>query len=158
MSIVVAVCAMLHWSCLKASTVTSRSRWLHVYAHICTCNCIGSLILCVHPVSSHTHTNLIPLLPPLPLFDLSIPSPPSADSSHSPWLVLPPSSLMKTSPCLKNGFVGQPRCPLLRPTPQSPYKRSSSLPAPKGRGKRRTNPHRSRRAGPRAWHPNKGVM
>ena len=88
------------------------------------------------------------------------PSPPLP----SPPLLSPPlaSSLIKISPCSKSGSADQPRSLLLRPTPQSPYKRSSPLPMPRGRGKGRrkktTNPHRNRRAEPRVWHPNKGVM
>ena len=56
------------------------------------------------------------------------------------YCCLPPlpstSSLIKISPCSKSGSADQPRSLLLRPTPQSPYKRSSPLPMPRGRGKR----------------------
>ena len=91
------------------------------------------------------HTTLYCCLPPLP-------SPPLPSTS----------SLIKISPCSKSGSADQPRSLLLRPTPQSPYKRSSPLPMPRGRGrgrrKKTTNPHRNRRAESRVWHPNKGVM
>ena len=109
--------------------------------------CLPPLLLL--PLTSHT--TLYCRLPPLP--PLPSPSSPPLPS---------PSSLIKISPCSKSGSADQPRSLHLRPTPQSPYKRSSPLPMPRGRGRGRrnktTNPHRNRRAEPRVWHPNKGVM
>ena len=77
-------------------------------------------------------SHLSPLIPPLPasLSHLLSPSP------------LLHSSPLKTSPCLKNGFVVQPRSPLLRPIPPSLYRQSRSLPTlwRRGRGRGTTHP------------------
>ena len=131
------------------------------------------------PSSSHSpHTSLLLQSPPPPLPLLPSPPPlllpltshtalycclPPLSSPPLPSPPLPsPRSIIRISPCSKSRSTDQPRSLLLRPTPQSPYKRSSPLPTPRGRGrgrrKKMTNPHRNRRVEPRVWHPNKGVI